>query len=360
VAAGSSTLPNNDTITLKLPTGEMVDAIVPAGLSDDQVKSYVRMKRPDLFGAPAGVRNTISDPINQYDQEHSPAAGVAAMPGASPNLRPASNAEVGLGAAGLGAGALATYGPMVAGTALPFLRNQAQKHPIIATMAAQQAIHEARQIPGVGRFIPSAAEWLPFLIPGMGKGKPGIGGEPDATLDPRNIPENAGEDLGPTGAPTYRDATGSRNTPPYAGEDFGTAPVTPRPQPPTPPTAGRAQPTVADEPAAEAAGAPAMYTRQPQAQTPTPYAWQKSVPFLRNFGDVQNDQAVTQEMQQDLDAQQARVDAEQAREFAARNVAGTPKGILQQRAQAHIPQTSEDLMPLLKKSLDQARAKKKP
>jgi hypothetical protein len=64
----SSTSPSNETVSLKLPSGEMVDAIVPAGLNDDQVRLIMRMKRPDLLatspragmslpeslGAPAG------------------------------------------------------------------------------------------------------------------------------------------------------------------------------------------------------------------------------------------------------------------------------------------------------------------
>lgn len=43
----------NETVTLKLPSGEEVDAIVPEGLDDAGVKALVRMKHPDLFGPPA-------------------------------------------------------------------------------------------------------------------------------------------------------------------------------------------------------------------------------------------------------------------------------------------------------------------
>jgi hypothetical protein len=55
VAEGLSTSPNKETVTMRLPSGEEIDAIIPAGLSDDQAKSLMRMKRPDLFGAPAGM-----------------------------------------------------------------------------------------------------------------------------------------------------------------------------------------------------------------------------------------------------------------------------------------------------------------
>lgn len=212
---------NTETVTMRLPSGEEIDGVVPAGLSDDEVKSYVRMKRPDLFGAPAGIQSP-ANPMDQYTQEHSPAAGVAAMSGGTPNLRPASTAEGVLGGAGLGAAGLATYGPAVAGVTLPFLRTQAQKHPIIATMAAQQLIHEARQIPGVGRFIPSAAEWLPFLIPGMaGKGgpkpepiEPAFPGAPEPTMPPEIQQSQPLGKVPPTGAlPEAQSGEALANTP---------------------------------------------------------------------------------------------------------------------------------------------------
>jgi hypothetical protein len=44
-------MPNgdNETVTLKLPSGEMVDVIVPAGLSDAAIRTLALSKRPDLF-----------------------------------------------------------------------------------------------------------------------------------------------------------------------------------------------------------------------------------------------------------------------------------------------------------------------
>lgn len=50
----------------------MVDAVVPSGLKDEEVASFARMKRPDLFGAPAGVprpdaiTNPAQNPAQRY------------------------------------------------------------------------------------------------------------------------------------------------------------------------------------------------------------------------------------------------------------------------------------------------------
>src|ERR1700756_4142933 len=40
---------SNETVTLKLPSGESVDAIVPAGSSDAQVKALMQQKHPEFF-----------------------------------------------------------------------------------------------------------------------------------------------------------------------------------------------------------------------------------------------------------------------------------------------------------------------
>lgn len=40
---------DKETVTLKLPSGEMVDFVVPGGMSDSAVKTFVLSKRPDLF-----------------------------------------------------------------------------------------------------------------------------------------------------------------------------------------------------------------------------------------------------------------------------------------------------------------------
>ena len=52
----SSTSPSNETVSLKLPSGELVDAVVPPGLSDDQVRVLIRMKRPDLISPPPAAQ----------------------------------------------------------------------------------------------------------------------------------------------------------------------------------------------------------------------------------------------------------------------------------------------------------------
>lgn len=44
-------MPQNktETVTFKLPSGEMVDAIIPAGMSDAEAKAFMVAKKPDLF-----------------------------------------------------------------------------------------------------------------------------------------------------------------------------------------------------------------------------------------------------------------------------------------------------------------------
>lgn len=48
MAAGSSTL-QSETVTIRLPSGEEVDAIVPSGMSDDQVRGLMQQKHPEFF-----------------------------------------------------------------------------------------------------------------------------------------------------------------------------------------------------------------------------------------------------------------------------------------------------------------------
>jgi hypothetical protein len=118
----------------------------------------------------------------------------------------------------MGAGALRMLGPIMA------------RHPLITSILAGEAIHGARQIPYVGRFVPPYAEMLPLLL-GGGKGARAAEAEGaaaaktpiyrDATVNRRNIPEFAGETIAaPKTAPIYRDATvNRRNIPDYAGEE---------------------------------------------------------------------------------------------------------------------------------------------
>ena len=54
-------MPNDkETVTLKLPSGETVDVIVPSGLDDSQVKALLRQKRPELFGPTQELPDTMA------------------------------------------------------------------------------------------------------------------------------------------------------------------------------------------------------------------------------------------------------------------------------------------------------------
>ena len=296
---------NTETVRMHLPSGETINGVVPAGLSDDEVKSYVRMKRPDLFGAPAGIQ-APQNPIQQ-DIESRARAPLAGVPGGSSNpvaATPGYTAAVG---APVG-GAAAYMGGVVA---LPFLRQAAIQHPLITTMAAQEAIHQARQIPGVGRFIPGAAEWLPFLLPSLLGNKPRVGGEPDATLNGRNVPE-------------------------YAGEDYGPMEQTPPAQKPNLPFLRKS--TYPPE---------GPQTFKPQ---PTPEAVDRLE--TRSIQERVRDAAESE------DATRQRISQQ---EWFARNDPSTPKGELIQNARGQNPQPTpptDDLTPLLKKSLAQARKRR--
>src|SRR5215468_7013172 len=55
---------NTETVTLKLPSGEMVDFVVPAGLSNDQVKSLAQKKLPEEFPREQFSQQDIKDLID--------------------------------------------------------------------------------------------------------------------------------------------------------------------------------------------------------------------------------------------------------------------------------------------------------
>jgi hypothetical protein len=40
---------DTETVTLRLPSGEEIDAVVPAGMSDAEIRVFTMAKRPDLF-----------------------------------------------------------------------------------------------------------------------------------------------------------------------------------------------------------------------------------------------------------------------------------------------------------------------
>lgn len=85
-----------ETVTLKLPSGEMVDAIVPAGLDDAGIKSLMRMKHPDVFGPPAGAagphvrmeEQNLLDPSNAGAASSgvAPAGKLTGLPGVNPHV----------------------------------------------------------------------------------------------------------------------------------------------------------------------------------------------------------------------------------------------------------------------------------
>jgi hypothetical protein len=53
---------DTETVTLRLPSGEEFDAVVPAGMSDAQIKAYTVSKRPDLFAAAGKPLPGLSQP----------------------------------------------------------------------------------------------------------------------------------------------------------------------------------------------------------------------------------------------------------------------------------------------------------
>src|SRR2546427_2661131 len=82
---------DKETVTLKLPSGEEVDFIVPAGLSDAAVKTFVLSKRPDFFVSPtkprlAGIPFPPAQPPTTMDTA---GLGTATGPGMVPNPKTA-------------------------------------------------------------------------------------------------------------------------------------------------------------------------------------------------------------------------------------------------------------------------------
>lgn len=183
----------------------MVDGLVPSGMSDDDVKSYVRARRPDLFGG--APRPDFQGQGNSAIQRDESNARMAGVPGGSPNTPPATPTMAKIAGAGIGAAALGTPG------VLPFLGSQvANVAKAVPPLAMMAGINWLRQkVPS----IPASAEYLPMFMRFGGKAKPG--GAPDATRE--NVPY-AGEEestLKPGGQP---DAT--KENVPYAGETIET------------------------------------------------------------------------------------------------------------------------------------------
>jgi hypothetical protein len=225
-----------------------------------------------------------------------------------------------LGAAAIGAGG--------ASGAIPWAAKKVA--PIAVPTAASYAINQARKLPYVGPVIDKmggVAEMLPWLA--MGR---------------------KGQSEG--GAPIERDAT--RSNVPFAGEYRGapaesTVPATP------------AEPSYSPNPT------------EGQPMQRTPYAWEKQqVPFLRGYGEAQDDAAASQQVRNYHEAQGAAADRQAAQEFAAKNTVGTPKGVMAQQFKnaqqakkaSPTPVASqtlpvENLAPEWQKALEDLRAKKR-
>lgn len=170
MAAGSSTLPNNETVTLKLPSGEMVDAVVPAGYSDAQVKLLMQMKRPDLIAPPGVPRpqvNMQQSALGATDYSDPSIPKFGGMHGGSYDIAP-RDPQGQISPDTIKAGAIGgTAGAALSPVAIPASGNLAKNLPgYLAGAAGGAAINYARKtIPG-GQYIPAGAEILPFLMMG--------------------------------------------------------------------------------------------------------------------------------------------------------------------------------------------------
>jgi hypothetical protein len=128
---------NTETVTLRLPSGEEIDAVVPAGMSDAQIKAYTVSKRPDLF-AKAGVPLPgLARPAN------------APLPRLSTSEQmPVSQAETDSQQTGVGVGGTLAQlgGPAAAGLA-------------IARGGAALPVIAARTLPPVTEIVKSFGVW---------------------------------------------------------------------------------------------------------------------------------------------------------------------------------------------------------
>src|SRR5713226_8302923 len=80
---------DKETVTLKLPSGEEVDFIVPAGLSDAAVKTFVLSKRPDFFVSPGKSLQGLAGPTQPFITMDTAGLGTATGPGMVSNPKTA-------------------------------------------------------------------------------------------------------------------------------------------------------------------------------------------------------------------------------------------------------------------------------
>jgi hypothetical protein len=226
----------------------------------------------------------------------------------------ASDPETSGAMSAAGAGAAAALTPW----GRTILRTAKAALPFIAATSGYKYARE--NLPG-GDYLPASGEYiLPFLMTGQWgpqRGKSTIGGEPDATLNQRvNIPEYAGEDYGPMTQPQPQ----ARPNLPFLKQ---------QPYPPE---------------------APQIFPKQP-----SPEALDRME--TRSIQEQVRDAANAE------DAARQRISTQQ---WFARNDPSTPKGDLinqfkaQQQANPQPTPETDDLTPILKKSLKAARQRKPP
>ena len=100
---------NTETVLLRLPSGETIEAVVPAGLSDAAIRVYTLSKRPDLFAKLGRPLPGLAQPAN------------APLPQLNPSEEmPVSQAQIDSRQTGVGTlGTLAELGgPATAGLAI--------------------------------------------------------------------------------------------------------------------------------------------------------------------------------------------------------------------------------------------------
>src|SRR4051812_37453861 len=101
-----------ETVTFQLPSGESIDAVIPAGLSDGAAKTYMLSRRPDLFKGMksnpafenAPMKTSMAPGLVRGAASALPVAGgaVGAIAGAPADIAGGAGSVVGggLGAAG--------------------------------------------------------------------------------------------------------------------------------------------------------------------------------------------------------------------------------------------------------------------
>jgi hypothetical protein len=416
VAAASSTSPNNETVTLRLPSGEMVDAIVPAGSSDEQVKQLMRAKHPEFFStdtasassppkkAPAPVRsgfldtlgreasslgrNVLGIPSGIYHafadeptaEEQTEFQGHTRIPGelgferltgaplvragewyrdvARGNIPNAYDQALSVAPEAVGAGASAPIAGKLIQGALGAARGAAEFTRDVSPKLGAKAVALGR-----GK-IPAATA---PRAPSAPLGPPA----PDPALLQGNVllgrPQTGAQSVAQTG-----EALASIPARiPARTSQLGSSTLGVLPKPEVPPL-GRQ---------------PAVMTLQkmfePPVEPPAPIQLGKRVPPLGSRADLLEDRAIDEQLRSQFDVAEQAAETAARKEFASGSAAGTPKSVLirnlkiqraneefnkpvklgkavtsqlgKPNAAAPIP---DDLTDILRKSVEQAKARK--